>query len=57
MKESLMMRTKMIKYHLENKDICPLHGLAMDQWRRYARSWQVLCPATEKIGPGAETCL
>jgi len=27
------------------------------QWRRYARSWQVLCPATEKIGPGAGTCL
>jgi len=27
------------------------------QWRRYARSWQVLCPATEKIEPGAGTCL
>jgi len=27
------------------------------QWRRYARSWQVLCPATEKIGPDAGTCL
>jgi len=24
------------------------------QWRRYA--WQVLCPATDKIGPGARTC-
>jgi len=27
------------------------------QWRRYARSWQVLCPASEKIGPGAGTCM
>ena len=29
-----------------------------NQWRRYARSWQVLCPATENIGPvGTGTCL
>ena len=27
------------------------------QGRRYTRSWQVLCPATEKLGPGAGTCL
>ena len=32
-------------------------GCAGVQWRRYARSWQVLCPATEEIGPGAGTCL
>jgi len=31
--------------------------LVLPQWRRYARSWQVLFPATEKIGPGAGTCL
>jgi len=27
------------------------------QWRRYARSCQVLCPAIEKMGPGAGTWL
>jgi len=27
------------------------------QWQRYARSWRILCPVTEKIGPGAGTCL
>jgi len=24
------------------------------QWQRYTRSWQVLCSATEKIGPGCD---
>ena len=28
-----------------------------EQGRRYARSWKVLGHATEKIGPGAGTCL
>jgi len=32
-------------------------NLTSSQWWRYVKSWQVLCLATEKIGPGAGTCL
>ena len=35
-------------------------GYEIETWEQgqcYARSWLVLCPATEKIGSGAGTCL
>ena len=59
------MRRNIADYNLPTNTLTPScirNGLLSYEgssylWRRYARSCQVVCPATEKIGPGAGTCL